>query len=153
MVIGYIKADKEIIKEYVEIFINKIDNRSLCDNFIKNLKIIEKDKEYFFPFITEKSRSDNHWKIRFALIIFSKYYIEKQYINNIFTICSEIKNKNYYVQTAQTILISAIYLKYRNEMLEYLKNNTLDKIVQKIRSSYQVTEEEKENIKLFRKWN
>ena len=38
-------------------------------------------------------------------------------------------------------------------MLEYLKNNTLDKIVQKIRSSYQVTEEEKENIKLFRKWN
>ena len=156
LVIGFIKEDREIVKREIEKFIAEINNWGVCDSFISNLKIIKKNKEYFFPLIKSMGKSDNQWKIRFSLVCLLGYYLEKEYLEEIFKICSGIKNKEYYVQMAQGWLISVLFVKFRNETLDYLKNNTLDswvqnKGIQKIRESYRVSAEDKELVKKFKK--
>lgn len=156
LVIGFVKADKEVIKEYIEKFVDEINNWGICDSFIGNLKIIKKEKEFFYPLVRKMAESDNQWKIRFGLVTLMSYYTEKEYINETFKICSAVKNKEYYVQMGQAWLISTLFIKFRNETLEYLKNNTLDnwtqnKAIQKIRESFRVSEEDKELVKSFKK--
>ena len=92
-VIGFAKADKETIKKYIERYIDEIDNWGICDTFIGNLKIIKKEKEYFYPMVKRMAESEEQWKIRFGLITLMSCYIEKEYINEIFRICSRVKNK------------------------------------------------------------
>lgn len=156
LVIGFIKEDKEIVKKEIEKFITEINNWGVCDSFISNLKIIKKNKEYFFPLVKLMGESNNQWEIRFSLVCLLSYYIEKEYLEEIFKICSGVKNKEYYVQMAQGWLISVLFVKFRDETLEYLKNNTLDswvqnKGIQKIRESYRVSDEDKELVKQFKK--
>ena len=155
-VIGFAKADKETIKKYIERYIDEIDNWGICDTFIGNLKIIKKEKEYFYPMVKRMAESEEQWKIRFGLITLMSCYIEKEYINEIFRICSRVKNKEYYVQMGQAWLISTLFIKFRDETLEYLKDNSLDKwtqnkAIQKIRESFRVGEEDKELVKSLKK--
>lgn len=155
-VIGFAKADKETIKQYIERYIDEIDNWGICDTFIGNLKIIKKEKEYFYPMVKRMAESEEQWKIRFGLITLMSCYIEKEYINEIFRICSRVKNKEYYVQMGQAWLISTLFIKFRDETLEYLKDNSLDKwtqnkAIQKIRESFRVSEEDKELVKSLKK--
>ena len=155
-VIGFAKADKETIKQYIERYIDEIDNWGICDTFIGNLKIIKKEKEYFYPMVKRMAESEEQWKIRFGLITLMSCYIEKEYINEIFRICSRVKNKEYYVQMGQAWLISTLFIKFRDETLEYLKDNSLDKwtqnkAIQKIRESFRVSEEDKELVKGLKK--
>lgn len=155
-VIGFAKADKEIIKEYIEKYTDEIDNWGVCDSFIGNLKIIKKEKEYFYPMVKKMAESKDQWKIRFGLITLMSYYIEKEYIDEIFEICSRVENKEYYVQMGQAWLISTLFIKFRDETLEYLKDNSLDKwtqnkAIQKIRESFRVSEEDKELVKSLKK--
>ncbi|MHD0322067.1 DNA alkylation repair protein [Fusobacterium varium] len=155
-VIGFAKADKETIKQYIERYIDEIDNWGICDTFIGNLKIIKKEKEYFYPMVKRMAESEEQWKIRFGLITLMSCYIEKEYINEIFRICSRVKNKEYYVQMGQAWLISTLFIKFRDETLEYLKDNSLykwtqNKAIQKIRESFRVSEEDKELVKSLKK--
>lgn len=155
-VIGFAKADIETIKKYIERYIDEIDNWGICDTFIGNLKIIKKEKEYFYPMVKRMAESEEQWKIRFGLITLMSCYIEKEYINEIFRICSRVKNKEYYVQMGQAWLISTLFIKFRDETLEYLKDNSLDKwtqnkAIQKIRESFRVSEEDKELVKSLKK--
>ncbi|MCD7980248.1 MAG: DNA alkylation repair protein, partial [Fusobacterium sp.] len=155
-VIGFAKADKETIKKYIERYIDEIDNWGICATFIGNLKIIKKEKEYFYPMVKRMAESEEQWKIRFGLITLMSCYIEKEYINEIFRICSRVKNKEYYVQMGQAWLISTLFIKFRDETLEYLKDNSLDKwtqnkAIQKIRESFRVSEEDKELVKSLKK--
>ncbi|MHD0318270.1 DNA alkylation repair protein [Fusobacterium sp. THCT1E2] len=155
-VIGFAKADKEVIKEYIEKYTDEIDNWGVCDSFIGNLKIIKKEKEYFYPMVKKMAESKDQWKIRFGLITLMSYYIEKEYIDEIFEICSRVENKEYYVQMGQAWLISTLFIKFRDETLEYLKDNSLDKwtqnkAIQKIRESFRVSEEDKELVKSLKK--
>ena len=155
-VIGFAKADKETIKKYIERYIDEIDNWGICDTFIGNLKIIKKEKEYFYPMVKRMAESEEQWKIRFGLITLMSCYIEKEYINEIIRICSRVKNKEYYVQMRQAWLISTLFIKFRDETLEYLKDNSLDKwtqnkAIQKIRESFRVSEEDKELVKSLKK--
>lgn len=50
-VIGFAKADKEIIKEYIEKFTDEINNWGVCDSFIGNLKVIKKRKNIFIQWL------------------------------------------------------------------------------------------------------
>ena len=63
----------------------------------------------------------------------------------------KVKHEGYYVKMAVAWAVSICYIKYPKETVEDLKKNTLDdfthnKAIQKIRESYRVSEEEKENL-------
>lgn len=106
--------------------------------------------------VKKMAESKDQWKIRFGLITLMSYYIEKEYLDEIFEMCSKVENKEYYVQMGQAWLVSTLFIKFRDETLEYLKDNSLDKwtqnkAIQKIRESFRVSEEDKELVKSLKK--
>ena len=152
----YIKEDKNIVKDEIERFLPLIDNWGICDGFVANLKIIKKNREYFFDYLKKFIKTEEEYKVRFVLVTFLSHYMEKEYIEEIIQLCSQVKNKNYYIKMAQAWLISILFVKFPERTLEFLKDNSLDlwvhnKGIQKIRESIRVTKEDKELIKTLKK--
>ena len=82
-------------------------------------------------------------------------YLDKKYLNQIFEMCETVNNDAYYVKMAKAWLVSFCFMKYRNETFEFLKKKTLDKFthnkaISKCRDSYQVSNEDKELLKMLR---
>lgn len=156
LIIGYIKDDKNIVKNKIERFLPLIDNWGICDGVVANLKIIKKNREYFFDYLKKLIKTEEEYKVRFVLVTFLSYYMEKEYIEEIIKLCSQVKNKSYYVKMAQAWLISILFVKFPERTLEFLKDNSLDpwvhnKGIQKIRESIRVTKEDKELVKTLKK--
>ena len=96
------------------------------------------------------------WRIRFGLVTLLGYYLEESYIDEIFYLCTNITNREYYVKMAQAWLISIMFIKFREKTLDYLKENTLDnwiqnKTIQKIRESIRVSKEDKDLVLTFKR--
>lgn len=156
LVLGFIKVDCETREEYIDTFIDEIDNWATCDIVVGNLKFLKKEKEKYYDFIKKCTTSDNPWRIRFGLVTLLGYYLEDRYIDEIFLLCSSVTNREYYVKMAQAWLISIMFIKFRDKTMEYLKNNNLDswtqnKAIQKIRESTRVSKEDKKLILEFKK--
>lgn len=156
LVIGYanISLDKRI--EYIEEFIKDIDNWAVCDICVGNFKFIKENKEYFYPYIKECIKSINPWKIRVGLVAILIFYMDTNYLKEIFYICENIISDDYYVKMAQAWLISILFINFRDETLIYLQENNLDswvqnKGIQKIRESTRVSVEDKRMILNYKK--
>lgn len=83
------------------------------------------------------------------------FYIDEEYLQDIFNICDSIKLDEYYVKTAISWLISICYIKYPKNTLKYLNNNKLDKFmhnkaIQKRIDSTRVSKKEKNNLKMLK---
>lgn len=156
LVLGFIKIDYVTRKEYIENFIIEIDNWATCDIVVGNLKFLKKEKDIYYNFIKECVSSNDNWRIRFGLVTLLGYYIEEKYIDEIFSLCTNITNREYYVKMAQAWLISMMFIKFREKTLDYLKENTLDnwiqnKAIQKIRESTRVSKEDKDLVLTFKR--
>ena len=156
LVLGFIKIDYVTRKEYIENFITEIDNWATCDIVVSNLKFLKKEKDIYYNFIKECVSSNDNWRIRFGLVTLLGYYIEEKYIDEIFSLCTNITNREYYVKMAQAWLISIMFIKFREKTLDYLKENTLDnwiqnKTIQKIRESIRVSKEDKDLVLTFKR--
>lgn len=156
LVLGFIKVDYEVRKRYIDSFIAEIDNWATCDIIVGNLKFLKKEKDIYYNFIKECVSSNDNWRIRFGLVTLLGYYLEENYIDEIFYLCTNITNKEYYVKMAQAWLISITFIKFREKTLDYLKENTLDnwiqnKAIQKIRESTRVSKEDKDLVLTFKR--
>lgn len=155
MVIGNIKnIDDAFI--YMEKFIPKIDNWSICDSFCCSLKITKKNYNKMFDYIIKYKSSKKEFERRFLLVMLLNYYIDDNYIDEIFKIISEINKEEYYVKMAIAWLISICYIKQEFKTKVYLNNNNLDnftfnKTISKICDSYRVSKEDKQELKKLRK--
>lgn len=152
MVIGNVKCEVEEFILQIEKFIPKINNWAVCDSFCSGLKKTKKYKKEIFKLIKKHIYSSNPWAIRFSIVMLLAYYVEENYINDIFKYCDSINNDEYYVQMAIAWLISMCFIKYEEETLTYLENNNLDnftynKALQKIIESTRVDKEKKNIIR------
>ena len=107
-------------------------------------------------FIERYIKSKREYEIRFALVMYLDYFITDEYIELIFERVNKIKSNDYYVEMAIAWLLSFAYIRQKEKTLEYLKNNKLDKFtqnksIQKIFESYRVSDEEKKNIRKYKK--
>lgn len=157
VLIGYLKKDINEIFSLLENFIPKINNWAICDTTVANLKIINKNKKETLKFIEKYLKSDNEFEVRFALIVLLDYFIEKEYLDYIFTNVEKIKLDKYYVKMAIAWLLSICYIKYKEETMYFLNNTNLDKwtfnkTIQKIIESRRITDEEKEKLKKLKKY-
>lgn len=155
-VIGNLKGKKETIIKYIDSFIPKIDNWSVCDTFCASLKIVNSDLDYFFEYLSKYKNSKEEFTLRFMLVMFLNYYIDKKYIFKIFKIIKTINNDAYYVKMAIAWLLSICYIKYKDEILEYLVNCNLDdwtynKTLQKIIESNRINSHEKKILKTMKR--
>lgn len=146
------KEDINIILKYIEDYVPKIDNWAICDVFCAGLKITKKYKEQMWKFIQKYLKSNQEFEIRFAVVMILDYYIEEEYIKEIFKIFEEIKHEGYYVKMAIAWAISICLIKFCNETVEFLKVSKLDdwtynKAIQKAIESYRISNDRKDILR------
>lgn len=157
MLIAQVKnEDINIILKYIEDYVPKIDNWAICDVFCAGLKITKKYKKEMWDFIQKYLKSDDEFEIRFAVVMILDYYIEKQYLEQVFNIFDNIKNEQYYVKMAIAWTISVCLIKYYDETIDYLYKSKIDKwtfnkSIQKAIESYRICEEKKDILKNLKK--
>mgnify|MGYP001145357609 CR=1 FL=1 len=140
--------EKEKVLNYLEDYVSLIDNWAICDSFCNSLKIVKTDKDFWFQHFKKYLNCKEEFKIRVALIIFLNFYIEENYLNEIFNLIDSIKIDKYYVNMGSAWLLCECFIKYREKTLAYLLKSkintfTFNKTISKIKESYRVDNEDK----------
>lgn len=151
LVLGYAKMDREERAAYLNEFVPKISNWAICDNCTMNMKFMQKDPDYWYHYIMGYKDSTEEFELRFLLVALLAHFIDEEHIDSILDICNEIRHDGYYVKMAAAWLVSICYIKFPEQTGAFLKTDTMDdfthnKSIQKIRESYRVSREEKDNL-------
>lgn len=156
MLIGLEKGDITKIQKHIEKFVPKIDNWAVCDVFCAGLKITKKYPEEMWNFLQKYVTSEKEFELRFAMVMILDFYIEKNYLKEVFKIWDGISSQAYYVQMAIAWAISISLIKFYEETIEYLETTKLNKFtynkaLQKAIESYRITEEQKQKLRKMKK--
>ena len=163
MVIGNLKAENEAqlakIFDYIDKYVPKITNWSLCDSFCAGLKITRQYPKQMWRFLQQYITSDREFTIRFGIVMIINYYINEEYFDRLFPIFNAIgaKHHEYYVEMALAWAISICYVHMPEETKrclqdlrlkpEVLDDFTYRMALQKIVDSHCVSLEEKAVIR------
>lgn len=145
------------LKRYIDYYVPKIRNWALCDTFCSGLKITNKYKKDVWKIIKNYLKSDKEFEVRFSLVMILNYYIDEEYLNDIFKIINNVKVDAYYTKMGNAWLISYCFIKFYDETYEFYKNNctvdnwTYNKGIQKAIESYRLTDEQKNNLKKMKR--
>ncbi len=155
LVLGLIKDISELEK-YFDSYLNLIDNWALCDSFCASLKIVNKNKEYFLNIIDGLINSKEEYRVRVGLVLLLDFYVEEKYLDYIFLGINKTTSNLYYINMARAWLLCECFIKYQDYTLNYLDNNELDKFtinkaISKIRDSFRVEKEKKEDILKYKR--
>lgn len=156
MVIAGADCDFSEKLELIEKFIPKINNWSVCDSFCGSWKISEVDKLEFWEFLQPYFGSEKEFESRFAVVSVIGNFIEKDYLGQIFEKFNNMKSDGYYSEMGVAWAISAIYVKFPDETLSFLRRNNLksrifQKTCQKIIESLRVSDSDKAIIRELKK--
>lgn len=151
------KIEWKELEKYIKEFVPKINNWAICDVFCAGLKITKKYKKEMFELINEYLASKREFELRFAIVMILDYYIEKEYLEKDFNIFNQIKSDKYYVKMAVAWAISICLIKFYDETIKYLENNTFldnwtyNKAIQKAIESYRITNEQKDKLRTMKR--
>ena len=147
--------DKEYVYNELDKMVPTFNNWAVCDSLM-NIKIISKNREFFFPLIEKYKNSDKEFEIRFSLVMLLDPYVIDEDRNRIFKIIEEVKNDYYYTKMAIAWLVAELMIKQRDKCLDYLKISKLDdftfnKAIQKMSESFRISDEDKKFLKTLRR--
>lgn len=156
MVIGCANASFEEVRGYIEKFVPKIDNWSVCDSFCCGLKITKRYPKEMWILLQSYLSDSREFYIRFGVVMLLNYYISEEYVREALQIMDKISNDAYYVQMGVAWAISMYYVKLPEKTMDYLKCNQLDdftynKTLQKITESLKVDKETKAIIRSMKR--
>lgn len=146
--------DKKAFKKYLDKYSNCCDNWATCDSL--KFPIKENNKDEFFEISKEYIKSPKPFVRRVGITILFKL-IEDKYISEIFKILNSFENETeYYVNMVNAWLVAECFTKKRDETLEFLETNklnkfTVNKAISKCRDSFRISKEDKEMLLCFRK--
>lgn len=153
MVIGCMKEKLEVLFPYIERYVARIDNWSLCDSFCAGLKQTKKQPEAMWDFLQPYLKSDKEFDLRFGVVMLMDFYVTPEYVEKLLQIFDSIHHEGYYVKMAVAWALSVCLVKQWDESFAYMASpeNRLDeftyaKTVQKCRESYRLTAEQKESL-------
>lgn len=143
LVINYAKCSPEEKLALTDKFIPQIDNWSVCDCFCR--KVAPKERDAMWGYILPLFNSQSEYKVRFAVVMSLKNFVDTQYIDELFKIFEKITHQGYYARIAVAWAISVLCVEFPQRTQEYLRTTTLDswivnKSIQKIIESYRVSE-------------
>lgn len=156
LIIGLADLSFDETCKYLKDFIPIIDNWAVCDITCSSLKITKKYMDEMWEFLFPYVKSNNEYEIRFSIVMYLSYYINKKYLQEIFKIIENIKNDGYYTKMAIAWFISIVYIKEKDMTIKFLNNTNIDnwtynKALQKIIESYRVSDEDKVVIRKLKR--
>lgn len=157
LVIGGAKLPLEEKLPLIRDFIPKIDSWSISDTFCPSLKIKPKDLATVWEFILPYTGSDREYDVRFAVIMMLDYYITDDYAQKVIARLDTIRHDGYYAKMAVAWTLAELGIKYNAITMEYLRGEnhldkfTYNKALQKMRESYRIDQELKEELKQMKR--
>ena len=154
MLIGYAPLTDEQKFEYLLKFVPKIDCWSVCDCVCVSLKF--KDKKKLWAFLLKNyAKSTAEFELRFVLVMALNHFLEEKYLEDVLRLVANISSPAYYVVMAQAWLLSMLYVKFPQSVLDFLTSHKVSTIVyaktlQKILESRQISQIQREEIKNLR---
>lgn len=154
MLIGYAPLTDEQKFEYLLKFVPKIDCWSVCDCVCVSLKF--KDKKKLWAFLLKNyAKSTAEFELRFVLVMALNHFLEEKYLEDVLRLVENISSPAYYVVMAQAWLLSMLYVKFPQSVLDFLTSHKVSTIVyaktlQKILESRQISQIQREKIKNLR---
>ena len=138
LVIAYIKADRSEVERHLDEFVPKINNWAVCDSCVTSYKFMQKESDFWFDYVKKYAESKNEFELRFMIVSLMSHFLDKEHIG-------------YYVKMGNAWALSVCYVKFPEKTRAFLEKDTLDdfthnKAIQKIRESYRVSKEEKEQL-------
>jgi len=152
LIIGYAKINLDEKLDLIKQFVPKINNWLINDTFCPTIKVDNEDLQKIWEFILPYIESKNEFEVRFAIIMMLDNFIIDDYVDKVISKLDEVKNDGYYAKMAVAWTISEIGIKYNEKAMTYLKGNhnldkfTYNKTLQKMRESYRVSKEQKEEL-------
>lgn len=153
MVIGCMKEKPEELFPYIERYVARIDNWSLCDSFCAGLKQTKKQPELMWDFLQSYLRSDKEFDLRFGVVMLMDFYVTPEYIEKLLRIFDGIHHEGYYVKMAVAWALSVCLVKQWDESFAYMASSenhlddfTYSKTVQKCRESFRLKEQQKDSL-------
>ena len=112
---------------------------------------MQKDPDYWFDYLKKYQKSDEEFRLRFMIVAMMSHFVDEPHIDEILRICSTIRNDGYYTKMGVAWALQVCYVKFPEKTKALLKDNQMDdfthnKAIQKIRESYRVSREEKEEL-------
>lgn len=156
MLIGYAPLTLEERFFYLDRFIPKIDNWSVCDSVCATMKFAAEYPQETWDFLQKHVKSGEEYGIRFAVVMYIFYYMNEEYLDRVFEVLEEITHPAYYVKMAVAWAVSMCYVLNTKKTENFLKSCKLDtftynKAIQKIIESRQVDGKEKEKLKVWKR--
>ena len=157
MVLGYVKASFAEKAPYLECFVQKINNWSVCDSTCAGMKPQdEEDAKEYWNYACRLLHSNEEFKIRFGVVMMLDYFITENYVNEVLKRLEEAAYDGYYVKMAVAWAMSVCYVKFPKETLITLQNSKMDdftynKAIQKMIESNRVSVKEKEKLRLMKR--
>ena len=156
MLIGYVPFTLEERFAYLDKFIPKIDNWSVCDSVCTTMKFAKEYQKETWEFLQKHVKSEKEYNIRFAVVMYLNYYINEEYLDRVLKVLGEIDHPAYYVKMAVAWAVSMCYVFNAKETERFLKTCTLDdftynKAIQKVIESRQIDKDEKEKLKTWKR--
>ena len=88
---------QELIK-YIDYYLPKITDWSLCDTFVASLKITKKYSFELWNYLIRKTKCKKEFFVRFSLVMILNYYIKDDYQDKIYEVIKSIKQDDYYIK-------------------------------------------------------
>lgn len=153
MVIGYAPCGLERRLQYIDWFLNKIDNWSVCDSFCAGLKAAKESPDVFWAFLQPYLADSREFAVRFAVVMLLFYFIDAPYLDRVLEALDSVRHTGYYAQMAVAWAVSICYVHFPARTLRYLQgvhrldSFTYHKALQKIIESKQITPAQREEIR------
>lgn len=152
--LGKIQNFDELLVRVTE-FLPKIDNWAVCDTLAGSLRLFNANLAQGYQYIETLLASPEPYHIRLGAVLLLCYYCVEPYINPIIERLPTLIHEDYYVNMGIAWLISKLYIA-SPDATKVLFDGRLEKFVHlkaisKIVDSYQVSAEDKELVKTYRK--
>lgn len=156
LIIGYAKIPLDKKLKLIDDFVPLIDNWAINDTFCSTLKIFKTNQDELYPYLKKYLYSNQEYYIRFGLVILLDYYINDEYLKELFLILDEVDTSYYYTHMAAAWLLSYLFIKYYDETIEYLKvtklgDKTINEGIKKACESFRIPEDKKTELKKLKK--
>lgn len=156
LLIGTSKLSLPERHAYIKAFVPKINNWAVCDLFCSTLKEAQYYQEEYWQLIVPYFNSSNSYDLRFASVMLLNHFTDDEFVEEALNLLEAIKHEDYYVKMGVAWAISIFYIKQPQLTLNLIKQNNLDdfthnKVIQKIRESFRVSNEDKEMLNRFKR--
>ncbi|MGI6400817.1 MAG: DNA alkylation repair protein [Thermoguttaceae bacterium] len=158
-ILGRMKAPLERKYGLITAFLPYVDSWAVCDALASVVKPHSNEKEKFWSFLDQFYMEGAPYARRYALVTTLKYYIERDWIADMIERVervAKLKIQDHAVNMAVAWLLCEVMVKFPDEAFKYLRECSLDdltfnKALGKIRDSYRIPSEIKEEALAMRR--